>query len=224
MRAFESNGFRYSGSGARLPMTIDDRRLPYIEAKLTVDGKDTATRRLLVDSGSQDAVDDSWLTRSRNLRTARGGVGIGQTFEVQIGRFSDVRVGPFHLTDVPGAAGGVALVGGEVLQHFTLIFDWPRKHLILEPTAGFARSLADSGVVGFGLRANGDGTATVDSVSSNTPAALAGFLAGDAITAVDGTPSMRFEFPQLQQLFRRDRSYAVDIIRDGKIRSLRLDL
>lgn len=224
VRAFEPNGFHYSGDGARLPMTIDDRRLPHIDVTLTVDGKETATRRLLVDSGSQDAVDDSLVTRSRNLRTARGGVGTGQAFEVQLGRFSDVRIGPFHLTDVPGGAGGVSLIGGEVLRHFALIFDWPRKQLIMEPSAAFGRSLEDSGITGFGLRATGDGTATIDFVSPGTPAAQSGFMAGDVITGIDGTTASKFEFAQLQDLFRRDRSYRIEILRRGERLTLRLDL
>lgn len=224
VRAFEPNGFRYTGPASRQPLMIDDRRLPHIDVVLTVDGSNTAVRRLLVDSGSQDAVDDDWISRSHDLRIATGGVGIGQTFEVQLGRFSEVQIGPFKLTDVPGAAGGVALIGGEALRHFTLIFDWPRKHLILEPSAAFARSLADSGVVGFGLRANDDGSATVDSVGAGTPAARGGFVAGDVVTGVDGTAASKFEFTQLQELFRRNRSYRIDIVRRGQRLTLRLDL
>lgn len=224
VRAFDPNGFKYTGSGARVPMLIDKNRLPHIDAVLTVDGKDIANRRLLVDSGSQDAVDDDWVLRSRNLRTATGGIGTGQPFQVQLGRFTQVRIGPFRLTEVPGGGGSVPLIGGEVLRHFTAIFDWPRKELILEPSAGFSRSLANSDVAGFGLRANQDGTARVEFVSIGTPAAMAGFAAGDIIAAVDGTPAAKFQFQQLSELFRRDRSYRIDIVRARKPLTLQLNL
>ncbi|MBA3669833.1 MAG: aspartyl protease family protein [Sphingomonas sp.] len=223
VRAFDPSGFSYTGSGARVPMTVNAKRLPYIEAVLTVDSRETATRPLLVDSGSQDAVDDDWVLRSANLRTATGGVGTGQPFQVRMGRFSKVEIGPFKLTDVPGGGGGVPLVGGEVLRHFTVIFDWPHRQLILEPSAGFAGSLADSGTPGFGLRANRDGTVRVEFVSTGAPAALAGLMEGDVITAVDGTPSAHFDFSQLSNLFRRDRSYRLNVRRRGQQRIFQLD-
>lgn len=224
VRAFDSIGFSHTGTGARIPLTVNENRLPLIDALLTVNGKETTSRRLLIDTGSQDAVDDDWVLRSANLKTAMGGIGTGQPFEVRTGRFSRVRIGPFELTDVPGAAGGVPLIGGEILRHFIVTFDWPRNHLILEPDAGFARNLGDSGAAGLPLRANVDGTATVDFVGAGTPAARAGFAAGDVITAIDGTPSPKFEFQQLQTLFRRGSSYRIDIRREGKSLTLQLDL
>jgi hypothetical protein len=224
VRAYNPEGFRYTGTGARIPLYIDSHRLPHIDAKLTVNGNLTATRRLLVDSGSQDAADDSWVTRSRNLQVARGGVGTGQAFDMQMGRFSEVRIGPFRMTDVPGGAAGQPLVGGEILKHFAVIFDWSRKQLILEPNAGFARSLADSGAAGFGLRANPDGTATIDFVSPGTPAARADFAQGDLVVAIDGTPSGKFTFPQLSEQFRRARSYRIGVVRDNRPLTLQLDL
>ncbi len=224
VRAYDPKAFGYSGRGARIPVTISSRRLPYLDVRVTVDGSLTATRSLLLDTGSQDAVDDDWVLRSRDLRTATGGVGLGQTFEARSGRFSDVRIGPFRLDNVPAFAGGVPLVGGEALRHFTMILDWPKKELILEPNAGFARDLVDSGVAGFALRANADGTATIHSVSAGAPAARAGFAAGDRISRIDGTPAAAFEFPQLQELFRRDRSYRIEVVRDGKSVTLTLGL
>ncbi len=224
VRAFDPASFHYTGHGASVPITVNENRLPLIDALLTVNGNDSVKRRLLVDSGSQDAVDDDWVLRSKDIRSAMGGIGTGQPFEVRTGRFSKVRIGPFEITDVPGAAGGVPLIGGEVLRHFTVIFDWSRRELIFEPDAGFARSLANSGAAGLALRANPDGTARVDFVAAGTPAERAGFAAGDVITAVDGTSLQKFQFQQLQELFRRDRSYRIDAFRNGAHLTLQLDV
>lgn len=224
VRAFDPASFHYTGHGESVPMTINENRLPLIDAMLTVNGKDSVKRRLLVDSGSQDAVDDDFVLRSKDIRSAMGGIGTGQPFEVRTGRFSNVRIGRFNLTEVPGAAGGVPLIGGEVLRHFTVIFDWPRRKMIFEPDAGFARSLANSDAAGLPLRANPDGTARVAFVGAGTPAERAGFAAGDAIIAIDGTALPKFEFQQVQELFRRDRSYRIDILRNGMRLTLQLDV
>ena len=224
VRAFDPTSFHYTGHGENVPITVNENRLPLIDAVLTVNGKDSAKRRLLVDSGSQDAVDDDFVLRSKDVRSAMGGIGTGQPFEVRTGRFSNVRIGRFELTDVPGAAGGVPLIGGEMLRHFTVIFDWQRRRLIFEPDAGVGRSLGDTGAAGLPLRANPDGTARVDFVGAGTPAARAGFAVGDVITAIDGTGLQKFEFQQLQELFRRDRSYRIDILRKGTRLTLQLEV
>lgn len=215
VRAYDPATFRYTGNGCRAPFTVDSRRLPLVTARLTVDGDRSADRILLLDTGSQDAIDDDWVEQASDLRTATGGVGLGQTFETRGGRFTSVRIGCFTISDVPGYGGGVPLVGGEFLRHFTLIFDWPRRTLILEANAGFARSLADSGVGGLSLRRDG-ALVRIDSVGSGTPAASAGLKAGDLIERLDGTPVSAFTLDQLGQIFRRARSYRMDIVRGSQ--------
>lgn len=221
VRAYDPAAFRYTGDGCHVPMKIDKRRLPLVSARLTVEGDRSADRMLLLDTGSQGAVDDDWVEQSNALRSIVGGVGIGQTFETRMGRFTKVRIGCFDISDVPGASGGVALVGGEVLRHFTLIFDWPRGDLILEPGAGFAHSLADSGIAGLSFRRE-DALVRIDHVSPGTPAAGAGFKAGDILERLDGTPASAFGFDQLGQIFRRARSYRLDILRDGRRHTITL--
>jgi hypothetical protein len=215
VRAYAPGSFRYTGRGAHVPLVVDSKRLPHVDAALTVDRGKTAKRRILVDTGSQDAVDDDWILHARDLHVGRGGVGLGQTFETKLGRFSAIQIGPYTVKNVLAFAGGVPLVGGEILRHFAIIFDWPRKQLIMEPGAGFARALGDSGAAGFGLSANADGTARIESIVGGSPAARAGLAVGDVITAVDGTATAQFQLANLVELFRRDRSYGLDVLRRG---------
>ncbi|MFZ2030067.1 MAG: aspartyl protease family protein [Vitreimonas sp.] len=221
VRVYDPATFQYAGAGCHVPMTIE-RRLPHIPARLTVNGTNSANRSLLVDTGSQSAVDEAWINQSANLHSGTGGVGIGQSYQTRIGRFSTAEIGCFSFTDIPGSGDGVPLVGGEVLRHFTLTFDWLHADLIMDPDAGVARSLADTGVTGLDFRAAAHGAVVIDTVSPDTPAALAGFLAGDVLVSVDGTAASAFEFSQLGQLFRRNRSYSLGIRRGGAASTLTL--
>jgi len=125
--------FRYRGQGQILPLTFA-RRLPYVEAAITVSGQPPTSRKLLVDSGSQDAVDDDLLLKSNgSLKKVTGGVGLGQTYEVSLGRLALFEFGRFSFKDVPSVAPGVALIGSEILRRFHAYYDYQHERMILEP-------------------------------------------------------------------------------------------
>ena len=143
VRLHEPATFRYTSDGEVLPLSFE-RRLPYVVAILSVPGQPPEQRRLLVDTGSQDAVDDSLLLRSSGqMREVTGGVGMGQTYSVKLGKFAQVRLGRLALENVPGVAPGVCLVGTEVLRRFRMIFDYRRAQLILEPNRHLREAFPD---------------------------------------------------------------------------------
>ncbi len=125
--------FRYRENGEVLPLTFE-RRLPYVEAEITAPGQLPSRRKLLVDSGSQDAVDDDLLLKSNGiLRKVIGGVGLGQTYAVVLGRLAVFQLGRITFKDVPSVAPGVALIGGEILRRFRTYYDYRRQRMILKP-------------------------------------------------------------------------------------------
>lgn len=222
VRLHDPAHFSYAGPGHRVPF-IFDRRRPVINAKLTADGK-SADRPLLVDSGSQSAVDDEWIAESKAVRSAQGGVGLGATYRTVFGRLSAVEIGPFRFTDVPGVSEGVSLIGGEVLQRFTIIYDWPRQQLILEPHPFLTGSLAQSNASGLDLRQGDAGAILIEDVGAGTPAERAGLKKADILVAIDGTPVRDFGFSRLFQLFKPFRAYRLLILRGGATRTVDLVL
>lgn len=133
VRLHDPKRFRYRGKGEILPLRFE-RRLPYVEAEITVSGQPPTPRKLLVDSGSQDAVDDDLLLKSKgSLRKVTGGVGLGQTYEVSFGQLALFELGRFSFKDVPSVAPGVALIGSEILRRFRAYYDYKGARMILEP-------------------------------------------------------------------------------------------
>ncbi|HEX2078486.1 MAG TPA: aspartyl protease family protein [Longimicrobium sp.] len=138
LRLHDPRSYRYASTGRRIPLQFRNRQ-PYVTARISVGHGPPVERTLLVDTGSGDAVDDSLLLQSpRPTRTVTGGVGLGSTYQVTSGFLDAVELGGFRFTDVPGVAPGPSLVGGAVLRRFTVILDYGRQEMILEPNRHFA--------------------------------------------------------------------------------------
>jgi len=224
LRLHPRDAFDYRGPGETLPLTFEDN-VPHVTARLTVAGGSPTERKLLVDTGSQDAVDDDLLLKSKTpLVEVEGGVGIGQTYRVSFGLFTQVRLGSFELADVPAVAPGVALVGGEVLRRFRIFFDYSRARMIVEPTAHFRDRFPEGGPELRLHAVPGDASVKIHEVPARSPAARAGLLAGDLITAVDGAPVAELTFARVEALLNRPgASFALSIRRADRTLSIILD-
>jgi hypothetical protein len=186
VRLHEPERFTPPAGAQSLPLTFA-RRVPYVTGRLQVPGRPPRTRRLLVDSGSEDAVDDSLLLESRGpLRRTIGGVGSGQTYEVVFGRIERFELGPFVLEDLPSVAPGRALIGAEVLRRFRVTLDYARERMLLIPGRHFGDRIWED-LSGLTLRLSEDGARLrVEDVASGSAAAKAGVRPGDLVAAIDG--------------------------------------
>jgi S1-C subfamily serine protease len=129
------------------------------------------------------------------------------------------------IENTPGVSGGTGLIGGEVLHRFTVIFDYNRQRIILEPN----RHLRDESSVdasGADLRLAPESKSfRVHSVRKGSPAAEAGLQEGDLITAIDRTPSTEFNLDQAQRMFARDgREYLLNVRRGSELLQIRIKL
>jgi Aspartyl protease/PDZ domain len=223
LRLHPRDGFEYRGPGESLPLTFENH-VPHVVARLTVAGVAPAERTLLIDTGSQDAVDDDLLLQSKKpLAEVEGGVGLGQTYRVSFGSFPQVRLGSFELANVPAVAPGVPLIGGEVLRRFRIFFDYARSRMILEPNPHLRDRFALSAPA-LQLRGiPGDGAVRVHEIPAQSAAARAGLAPGDLITAVDGTPVADLGFTRLQALLRRAGTFALTVRRAGRAISVVLE-
>jgi hypothetical protein len=86
-----------------------------------------------VDTGSDDAVDDSVVRRTPGgpaitVQTT----GLGKPYDVVIGTLDTVRIGRSLFISVPGVASDVGIVGNGIWSRFVCVFDYSHRRLFLE--------------------------------------------------------------------------------------------
>jgi hypothetical protein len=206
IRLFDPKTYQYSGPGETLPITVDrEVRNPFLTAEVTVQGAPPQSRKLLIDTGSNDTLDDSFVAKSTGSQLeVISGVGLGKEFKSTVGIVSRVKLGGVSFENVYAGAGGVALVGGEILRRFTVIFDYAHGHMILEPNQHLDDAFLwdASGIVSLRLVPE-SGKFLLNSVLQGSPAGEAGLREGDMIESIDGLSSQHFTLQQVESIFHR---------------------
>jgi hypothetical protein len=205
MRLFDPATYHYSGVGESIPIIVDEeQRNPFLMAEITVPGVIPQQRKLLIDTGSNDALDDGFVAQSTGPKIEIvGGVGLGKEFKFDAGKVSRLKIGSVAFDDVDAGAGGVALVGGEILRRFTVIFDFAHKRMILEPNEHLKDAfLFDASGVTLRLIPE-TGDFEVHSVMKGSPASDVGMHEGDLIESIDGRASKQLNLHQVESIFQR---------------------
>ena len=131
---FDPSTFVYKGNGKSMPLELTNSRL-YVRVGLAVQPGAVVERRLRVDTGSEDAIDDDTVRSSATLQKTTLGNGLGTSYQDVSGVYETVAVGPYTFHHVWGPAGAVPIIGMEMMRRFTLTFDARRGTLYLEPNA-----------------------------------------------------------------------------------------
>jgi hypothetical protein len=215
---------KYVPVGHTIPFTLF-KHTPRIRVRLAVGGHPAVEREVMVDSGSQDAVDDDLLAKSPERLEVIGGVGLGEEFRTILGRADTLSLDSFTLPRPFGATGGTGLIGNEVLRRFHVAFDYPHARIFLSPGQHFYDPfLFDAS--GLELRCVSDGMAfVIQDVAKASPGWEAGLRAEDALIALNGQPASAFTIEQLGALFTQGgRVVWLTVKHKSETRSIRLIL
>jgi hypothetical protein len=139
---------------AALPLTFLGN-WPLVQAKILLPGREPIETECFIDSGAGGLMlTTSFITANHVLEAATksvatsiyGAGGESQRVEVLL---TGLQLGPYLLRN-PAAGfsptakeGGLAspdigaIIGGEILQRFTVIFDYPHQRILLEPNSSF---------------------------------------------------------------------------------------
>jgi hypothetical protein len=134
---YEPKGFRYAGAGAAIPLTFA-KHLSHAAVTIKVRGRPAQVRRLLIDSGSEDMVDDAVVGTSTASKKPISTTGLGRSVRAYAGPIEWARIGPFTVRGLSGTSAGVPLLGTGVLRRFHVTFDYSRRRMYLEEARGTA--------------------------------------------------------------------------------------
>ena len=131
-RVFQPDEFTPPANTAWIPLIAENHRF-FIDVTLEVSEKKTVTRRVRVDTGSEDSVADEVVKDGTNVRETTLGNGLGANYKGYSGIFKAVRLGPFTFHDVWGPGAPNPEIGMEMFWRFVVTFDVPHRKLYLQP-------------------------------------------------------------------------------------------
>jgi Aspartyl protease len=129
---YDPKRYRYVGDGDTVTLEFA-KRLPKVRIKIRTARRPEIVRNLIVDTGSEDFVDDSTIRRNPKAKGITvSTTGLGKSYEALIGTLDTVRIGRSLFTDVPGVASDVGIVGNGIWSKFVCVFDYTHLRLFLE--------------------------------------------------------------------------------------------
>ena len=237
---YEPRGYRYSGTGKIIPLTIDEGLL-FVRASVTPQGRAPIEAKFEIDSGSTGAIllntpfvesHKLLATVPKTVQTNSGGVGgtakmlIGRVNKVRLGRFvidhpithfSQAREGDYASSKYDG------LIGDRILSRFRVIVDYSRRRMMLEPTRHFAEPY-EIDMSGMELVTDGNDL-LIDDVDEHGSAAEAGVQEGDILVSINGRTAAEFTLDQIRaMLMQEGKEYSLSLKRAGKMLQIRLRL
>lgn len=237
LRLHDPARYAYRGKSGVIPFTLRDND-PFVRAQLEMPGGATVEGEFLIDTGSgstvllaSDFAAAHGLPGSLAHKLEARARGVGGEMKIVAGRLPGVRVGRFRVEDPVvlfptgqiterGSAGNI---GGGLLRHFRVIFDYPGRRMILEPRPGPAER-EEFDMSGIALTARGADldSIRVERVRSNSAGDEAGVKPGDLLERVNGRPAAAIGLDSLRTLFRKESAYDLALRREGRAVQVRL--
>ena len=236
LRLRDKDRFVYSGSGEIVPMNLNSGGHPIISAEVTVTGRPAIKGKFIVDLGSgfslalhSPFVEQEGLLESRpKTIQALGGGGAGGRVSGRTGRVAELKIGKFQIEnpltlfsqDKAGAFASSELqgnIGQMILSKFTVLLDYGRDRIILEPNASLKEPIVPA-LGGLRLVAEGADYKTfrVEELVDDSPAIEAGLQKDDIILGVDQLPTSGMTLSTLIETLNKAVPHKLSVSRAGK--------
>lgn len=203
-------------AGTPIPIAFDGNT---IEADASFDG---IKGNFIIDTGNRNSITlNTHFVAINGLRAKAGkgvdavaGWGVGGPTRAFVSRGNVLSFDGYDIkgpvvemsTDQAGAFAAASLsgnIGAGILKRFVVTLDYGHSRMYLKPVAGTVADLDTYDRAGMWINASTKGFKVVD-VTKGSPAETAGLMAGDIITAVDGTPAEEIKLYDLRQRLRDD--------------------
>lgn len=222
LRLHDKARFVYSGSGETLRLTFIHGGYPIIDADIIVTGRPPIKGRFILDFGSGGSLalhrpfveQQSLPAPSQKTIRVLGGGGVGGKITGRNGRIAGLKIGKFQIDtpltlfseDRSGAFASSEIqgnIGALILSKFTVLLDYGRERIILEPSASFKDPIVPAS---SGLKLIAEGadykTFRIEEFLEDSPAAEAGFQKNDVVVSVDGRPAAKLTLSSLHEALK----------------------
>lgn len=239
----DPQSYVYSGPGESVSLTLRDGHI-FMPARIAMRDRGELSGQFVVDTGgcmisvvltTPFARENKLPGPTQKTILDRSISGLGGETRLLVSRATHFKIGNSVFTapliyvsqDKGGALASSdfdGLVGTEILRKFKLIFDYPRRRLILERNAHFDEPL-EYDMSGMSVRAYGDDFRIfkIYQVLEHSPAAKAGLQVGDIIERIDTMPATRLTLEQILQLMKvKGREYELTIKRGSDTRVVKI--
>ncbi len=154
---FDSDPYVPDSSWARIDLVLKNN-IPWIDAALAIEGDSLVPAGTYIDLAAGDAVvilvgEGKKFSAPDGLEEKYLGTGLSGDIHGGVGRISRLRIGPFDLFDVTAAfapaevrskqKGADAILGGDSLRRFDIVFDYAGGALYLRPSRYFAEPFGE---------------------------------------------------------------------------------
>jgi hypothetical protein len=207
---------------------------PYLQANLMAPVIGQINARLLMDSGasnglSLEAYKGKEFPQPEKKIPANLGMGFSGLISGNIGRVTEVQVGPYTLKDViasypnyeEGGAKSVETgrngsVGADLLRHFDLTIDYANEKLYLKPNSNFKLAFEhDMSGLEVYIEEGKSNRFYVERIEPNSPGTKAGILEGDEIVSLNFNPVRTMDLEHIGNLLKSGdgRTLIVEVFR-----------
>lgn len=200
-----------------IPLTIEDTK-PYLIATITQSNGESKKLKLLVDSGASHSMlleprSDSTIEVPVGAFSCVVGRGLGGEIRGKTGRVRELDLGRFKMHNVianyPDANSYVdtlklgqtfrnGTIGGEILNRFTVIYDFSKEQIHIKKNSDFKKGFYYN-LSGLTLRAKGTrlNSFEITDVRKSSSSDRAGLLIGDEIININGLSVAEMNLNQL---------------------------
>jgi membrane-associated protease RseP (regulator of RpoE activity) len=230
LNLYEPAGFVYEGRGESLPISFIHNH-PYVRAKVAAQGREPVEGNFVLDTGSNfplvllnSFVNANRLADSSTKTLKIFGRGVGGEIMMPVGRTSRLILGSYSLenpvTSFPQSgtfaqAEAAGNIGGALLRHFKVTFDYSRSRMHVEPNKHFSEPFEyDMSGLQFITESPAFNVVRVNRVLANSPAEEAGLKQGDEIISFGGRPVAELKLAALRAMLRQpDKQYVLQVRR-----------
>jgi predicted aspartyl protease len=237
LRLHDPLAFSYQGLGSTVPLTFRNQ-FPIVRASLQLPGDVSIDVDAILDVGSSLAVAVTQPVAERYQLAERlqatpplaVGRGAGGATQSRLARLPAIAIGdirvPNPVTSLAQAGSGVLSsstisdvnIGGGVMRHFTMFFDYSRSRVTFEPNTAFNEPF-EFDMSGLSLTTDDAAheRVIVETVRPGSPAAAAGFEPGDRMLSLDDQAASAVKMEGLRRAFRiDDHLYRIVVERSGR--------